>query len=233
MRRGAGRTVHCARDGRQRRPSAPAGSAPDGSRSPVSASSRICENVARQASSPATGVRLPAVLGRAVRGSARRTRSDAGLPGDPGQRGRPRREGWFRRESVRRRRGRHRHRGATDTADDVLTAFRETGSPVVCVTGSDKAYAEDGVEVVAALRAAGASRVLLAGRPKGELADADRRSRCRRGRRRGVPPPNPAVPSRSRSTRRQDGCQSRHERAPASESWASCRQSARNERRAA
>ena len=62
----------------------------------------------------------------------------------------------------------------------MLTAFRETGSPVACVAGSDKAYAETGVEVVAALRAAGATRVLLAGRPKGDLADAGRRSCCGR-----------------------------------------------------
>ena len=61
--------------------------------------------------------------------------------------------------------------GATEGVDDVLTAFRETESPVACVTGSDKAYAESGAEVVAALRAAGATRVLLAGRPKGDLAD--------------------------------------------------------------
>ena len=38
------------------------------------------------------------------------------------------------------------------------------------MTGSDKAYAESGAAVIAALRAAGATRVLLAGRPKGELA---------------------------------------------------------------
>ena len=60
--------------------------------------------------------------------------------------------------------------GATTGVDDVVTAFRDTGSPVACVTGSDKAYAESGADVIAALRAAGATRVLLAGRPKGELA---------------------------------------------------------------
>ena len=61
--------------------------------------------------------------------------------------------------------------GATNGVDDVLTAFHDTGSPVACVTGSDKAYAESGAEVIAALRAAGATRVLLAGKPKGDLAD--------------------------------------------------------------
>ena len=61
--------------------------------------------------------------------------------------------------------------GATAGVDDVLTAFRETGTPVACVTGSDKAYSQLAADVIAALRAAGATRVLLAGRPKGDLAD--------------------------------------------------------------
>jgi methylmalonyl-CoA mutase len=60
--------------------------------------------------------------------------------------------------------------GATEGVDVVLAAIRDTGSPVACVTGSDKAYAASGADVIAALRAAGATRVLLAGRPKGELA---------------------------------------------------------------
>ena len=60
--------------------------------------------------------------------------------------------------------------GATNGVDEVLTAFRDTGTPVACVTGSDRAYAQSGADVIAALRAAGATRVLLAGRPKGELA---------------------------------------------------------------
>jgi len=61
--------------------------------------------------------------------------------------------------------------GATEGVDDVLTAFRDTGTPVACVTGSDKAYASGAADVIGALRAAGATRVLLAGRPKGDLAD--------------------------------------------------------------
>jgi methylmalonyl-CoA mutase len=52
----------------------------------------------------------------------------------------------------------------------VISAFGETGSPVACLAGSDTAYAEIGAAVVDALRAAGAQRVVLAGRPKGELA---------------------------------------------------------------
>jgi methylmalonyl-CoA mutase len=61
--------------------------------------------------------------------------------------------------------------GATATVADVIAAFGETGSPVACVTGSDKAYAETGADVVDALRAAGATWVVLAGRPKGPLSD--------------------------------------------------------------
>jgi methylmalonyl-CoA mutase len=61
--------------------------------------------------------------------------------------------------------------GATGSVPDVVAAFGETGSPVACLAGSDKAYAESGAAVVQALRAAGASWVVLAGRPKGDLAD--------------------------------------------------------------
>jgi methylmalonyl-CoA mutase len=60
--------------------------------------------------------------------------------------------------------------GRTGGVADVLAAFRATKTPVVCLTGSDSAYAEIGSDVVKALRAAGAGRVLIAGRPKGELA---------------------------------------------------------------
>ena len=61
--------------------------------------------------------------------------------------------------------------GATGSVADVVAAFGETGSPVACLAGSDKAYAESGAAVVQALRAAGATWVVLAGRPRGELAD--------------------------------------------------------------
>jgi methylmalonyl-CoA mutase len=59
--------------------------------------------------------------------------------------------------------------GATTGVEDVVAAFTATGSPVACVCGTDAAYAGIGASVIAGLRAAGASRVLLAGRPKGEL----------------------------------------------------------------
>jgi methylmalonyl-CoA mutase len=61
--------------------------------------------------------------------------------------------------------------GATGSVADVVAAFGETGSPVVCLAGSDKAYAESGAAVVEALRGAGATWVALAGRPKGQLAE--------------------------------------------------------------
>jgi methylmalonyl-CoA mutase len=54
--------------------------------------------------------------------------------------------------------------GATDGVAAVLAAY--AGQPVVCLAGTDAAYAEWGADLVAALRDAGATRVILAGRPK-------------------------------------------------------------------
>jgi methylmalonyl-CoA mutase len=63
--------------------------------------------------------------------------------------------------------------GPTTSAEDVVTAFRnadpQTG--VVCVAGTDAAYAEWGAEVVAELREAGASYVVLAGKPGEKTLD--------------------------------------------------------------
>lgn len=53
--------------------------------------------------------------------------------------------------------------GATDGVEAVLEAY--AGQPVVCLAGTDAAYAEWGADLVAALRAAGASYVVLAGKP--------------------------------------------------------------------
>jgi len=53
--------------------------------------------------------------------------------------------------------------GATESVADVVAAY-ET-QPVVCLCGTDKAYAEWGADVIAALREAGASYVILAGKP--------------------------------------------------------------------
>jgi methylmalonyl-CoA mutase len=53
--------------------------------------------------------------------------------------------------------------GATAGVDDLLAAYR--GQPVVCLAGSDTAYAEWGSAAAGALREAGATHVVIAGRP--------------------------------------------------------------------
>lgn len=53
--------------------------------------------------------------------------------------------------------------GATDDVAGVLARY--DGQPVVLLAGTDAAYAEWGADLVAALREAGAQRVVLAGRP--------------------------------------------------------------------
>jgi len=61
--------------------------------------------------------------------------------------------------------------GATTGVDDVVTAFAAAaGSPVACLCGTEAAYAQIGTAVIDGLRAAGASWVLLAGKPKDDLA---------------------------------------------------------------
>ena len=60
--------------------------------------------------------------------------------------------------------------GATETAADLVAAY--AGQPVVCLAGSDGTYAAWAEEAVAALREAGARWVLLAGKPRGALADS-------------------------------------------------------------
>lgn len=53
--------------------------------------------------------------------------------------------------------------GATAGVDDVVAAY--AGQPVVCLAGPDSTYADWGSALVAALREAGAVRVVLAGKP--------------------------------------------------------------------
>ena len=53
--------------------------------------------------------------------------------------------------------------GATDGVEDATEAY--AGQRVVCLAGTDAAYAEWGADLVDALRAAGAAYVVLAGRP--------------------------------------------------------------------
>jgi methylmalonyl-CoA mutase len=58
--------------------------------------------------------------------------------------------------------------GAAHDADSVLAAY--SGEPVVCLAGTDTAYAEWGDELVSRLRAAGARHVVVAGQAR-EWAD--------------------------------------------------------------
>lgn len=68
--------------------------------------------------------------------------------------------------------------GATSDTSSVLEAY--AGQPVVCLAGTDAAYAEWGADLVAALRAAGASYVVLAGKP-GEKTVTDVDDSCAMG----------------------------------------------------
>ncbi|MCW2750255.1 MAG: methylmalonyl-CoA mutase [Aeromicrobium sp.] len=55
--------------------------------------------------------------------------------------------------------------GATEGVDDVLAAYTAAGNvPVVCLTGPDKAYDAWGAELITALREAGATYVVVAGK---------------------------------------------------------------------
>ena len=60
--------------------------------------------------------------------------------------------------------------GATPGAQALVERY--AGQPVVCLAGSDAAYAAWGAEAAAALRDAGARHVIIAGKPAGPLADA-------------------------------------------------------------
>ncbi len=68
--------------------------------------------------------------------------------------------------------------GATSDTSSVLEAY--DGQPVVCLAGTDAAYAEWGAELVSALRAGGASYVVLAGKP-GEKTVTDVDDSCAMG----------------------------------------------------
>ena len=60
-------------------------------------------------------------------------------------------------------------------AEALAEAFTASGATVACLCSSDRLYAEQAAEVAAALRGAGAERVLLAGKPggPGELPGVD------------------------------------------------------------
>ena len=55
--------------------------------------------------------------------------------------------------------------GTGDEVTQTVASFRASGTRVACLCSTDKLYAESGATMVAALRAAGATRVWLAGPP--------------------------------------------------------------------
>jgi len=64
--------------------------------------------------------------------------------------------------------------GPSEGVDDVVAAYAAAGTPaVVCLVGNDASYAEWGAELVTALRSAGATHVVLAGRVPGSWQDVD------------------------------------------------------------
>lgn len=64
--------------------------------------------------------------------------------------------------------------GATSDAEDIAGKYRAAGAPpVVCLAGSDKTYAEWGAAAIAALREAGATHVIIAGKPDAVDAEVD------------------------------------------------------------
>ncbi|NSC24725.1 methylmalonyl-CoA mutase, partial [Streptomyces albus subsp. chlorinus] len=60
------------------------------------------------------------------------------------------------------------HDPVTVDAGSVAEAFARSGAAVACLCSSDARYAEEAAEVAAALKAAGAAHVLLAGKPDAE-----------------------------------------------------------------
>ena len=68
--------------------------------------------------------------------------------------------------------------GPTDGVEAVTAAY--AGQPVVCLAGTDAEYADWGGDLVAALRAAEASYVVLAGKP-GERTVNDVDDSCAMG----------------------------------------------------
>lgn len=61
--------------------------------------------------------------------------------------------------------------GPTKTADEVAEKFKASGAKIAVVCGSDSSYADLAVPTVEALRAAGAERVLLAGKKSDAQVD--------------------------------------------------------------
>lgn len=62
--------------------------------------------------------------------------------------------------------------GIVSGHDEIFDAYTRAGAPpVVCLAGSDRSYLDDGDAVVDGLRAAGAQRLILAGRPPAALIE--------------------------------------------------------------
>ncbi|GAA5168458.1 methylmalonyl-CoA mutase family protein [Pseudonocardia eucalypti] len=60
---------------------------------------------------------------------------------------------------------------AAGTPEELAAAFAEAGTPVACLCGADPSYAESAGPVAEALRTAGATKVILAGKPGTSTAD--------------------------------------------------------------
>ncbi len=58
-----------------------------------------------------------------------------------------------------------------ESIDELVSGFQISGAKVACICSSDKVYEEQALEVLKRLKAAGAERVTLAGRPKDLLAE--------------------------------------------------------------
>ncbi|MDD7967484.1 methylmalonyl-CoA mutase family protein [Actinomycetospora lemnae] len=67
--------------------------------------------------------------------------------------------------------------GGTDP-QEIASAFREAGTPVAVIASSDKVYDQHAADVAAALREAGATRILLAGKKDVEGVDATLYAGC-------------------------------------------------------
>ncbi|MEI7055461.1 methylmalonyl-CoA mutase family protein [Nocardioides sp. CCNWLW239] len=64
--------------------------------------------------------------------------------------------------------------GATADAEELAASYRAAGAPpVVCLAGSDKTYGAWGAAAIAALREAGATHVIIAGKPDAVDAEVD------------------------------------------------------------
>lgn len=56
---------------------------------------------------------------------------------------------------------------------ETIASFRASGTRVACICGNDTAYGEYAADLAAELKRAGASTVLLAGKPSGQYPDVD------------------------------------------------------------